>query len=176
MKTSATFGLPARVLHWVMAAMIIAMLFIGVGMVASVSGRHAVLVAIHKPLGVAVLVLVCVRIVVRVLSKPPALPEDLPWWQKVAAHGSHLVLYALMVAMPLIGWAMLSAGGYPVTLGGGVQLPAIVAADPVAFAWLRVAHRVLAYLFFLTFLAHFAAALYHGVIRRDGVVRAMVGR
>ncbi|KML14584.1 cytochrome B [Burkholderia cepacia] len=176
MKTSATFGLPARVLHWVMAAMIIAMLFIGVGMVASVSGRHEVLVAIHKPLGVAVLVLVCVRIVVRVLSKPPALPEDLPWWQKAAAHGSHLVLYALMVAMPLIGWAMLSAGGYPVTLGGGVQLPALVSADPVTFAWLRVAHRVLAYLFFLTFLAHFAAALYHGLIRRDGVVRAMVGR
>ncbi|AOJ36428.1 cytochrome B [Burkholderia lata] len=176
MKASTTFGLPARVLHWVMAAMIIAMLFIGVGMVASVSERHALLVAIHKPLGIAVLVLVCVRIVVRVLSKPPALPEDLPWWQKVAARGSHLALYALMLAMPLIGWAMLSAGGYPVTLGGGVQLPAIVAADPVTFAWLRVAHRVLAYLFFATFLAHFAAALYHGLIRRDGVVRAMVGR
>lgn len=176
MTASTTFSLPARVLHWVMAAMILAMLFIGVGMVASVSGRHEILVAIHKPLGVAVLVLVCVRIVVRILSKPPALPEDLPWWQKAAAHGSHLVLYALMVAMPLIGWAMLSAGGYPVTLGGGVQLPALVSADPVTFAWLRVAHRVLAYLFFLTFLAHFAAALYHELIRRDGVVRAMVGR
>ncbi|MGU7783991.1 cytochrome b [Burkholderia sp. PU8-34] len=174
MKT--TFSLPARVLHWGMAAMIVAMLFIGVGMVASVSERHAVLVSIHKPLGVAVLVLVCVRVVVRLSSRPPALPEDLPWWQKVAAHGSHLVLYALMMAMPLIGWAMLSAGGYPVTLGGGVQLPAIMSADPVAFAWLRVAHRLLAYVFFATFLAHFAAALYHGLIRRDGVMRAMVGR
>ncbi|MGU7769656.1 cytochrome b [Burkholderia sp. MR1-5-21] len=174
MKT--TFSLPARVLHWGMAAMIVAMLFIGVGMVASVSERHAVLVAIHKPLGVAVLVLVCLRVVVRFSSRAPALPEDLPWWQKVGAHASHLVLYALMIAMPLIGWAMLSAGGYPVTLGGGVQLPAIVGADPVLFAWLRIAHRWVAYLFFATFLAHFAAALYHGLIRRDGVVRAMVGR
>lgn len=171
-----TFGLPARVLHWVMAGMIVSMLFIGVGMVASVSERHAALVAIHKPLGVAVLVLVCLRVVVRFSSRPPALPGDLPGWQKVAAHGSHLVLYALMIAMPLIGWAMVSAGGYPVTLGGGVQLPAIVAADPVLFAWLRTAHRWVAYLFFATFLAHFAAALYHGLIRRDGVVRAMVGR
>ncbi|MBY4870708.1 cytochrome b [Burkholderia sp. Bp9017] len=176
MSASTTFSLPARLLHWVMAAMIVAMLFIGVGMVASVSERHDFLVALHKPLGIAVLVLVCVRIVVRFVSKPPALPADLPGWQKAAAHGSHLVLYALMLAMPLIGWAMLSAGGYPVTLGGGVQLPALVSADPAAFAWLRVAHRVLAYLFFVTFLAHFAAALYHGLIRRDGVARAMVGR
>ncbi|MDR8990495.1 hypothetical protein FEP57_02571 [Burkholderia multivorans] len=76
----------------------------------------------------------------------------------------------------MTGKLTLSAGGYPVTLGRGVQLPAIVAANPVTFAWLRVAHRVLAYLFFLTFLAHFGAALYHGLIRRDGVLRAMVGR
>jgi len=171
-----TFSLPARVLHWIMAAMIVAMLFIGAGMVASVSERHAALVAIHKPLGVAVLVLVCVRVVVRLSSRAPGLPGDLPGWQKVAAHGSHIVLYALMIAMPLIGWAMLSAGGYPVTLGDGVQLPAIVAADPVSFAWLRIAHRWLAYLFFATFIAHFTAALYHGLIRRDGVLRAMVGR
>ncbi|ABC37923.1 cytochrome b [Burkholderia thailandensis] len=174
MKT--TFNPLARLLHWVMAAMIVSMLFVGAGMVATVSGRHAVLVAIHKPLGVAVLVLACVRVVVRLSSRPPALPSDLPGWQKFAAHGSHLVLYALMIAMPLVGWAMLSAGGYPVTLGGGVQLPPIVPADAVWFAWLRHAHRWLAYLFFATFLAHFAAALYHGLIRRDGVLRAMVGR
>ncbi|KUZ65442.1 cytochrome B [Burkholderia ubonensis] len=172
----SVFSLPARVLHWVMAAMILSMLFIGVGMVSSVSARHAVLVAIHKPLGISILVLACVRVVVRLSSRPPGLPEDLPGWQKVAALGSHLALYALMIAMPLIGWAMLSAGGYPVTLGGGVQLPAIVSADPVAFAWLRIAHRWVAYLFFATFLAHFAAALYHGLVRRDGVLRAMVGR
>jgi cytochrome b561 len=159
-----------------MAAMVLTMLFVGVGMVASVSRRHDFLVALHKPIGIAVLVLVCVRIVVRLSSKPPALPEDLPGRQKVAAYGSHLLLYALMLAMPLIGWAMLSAGGYPVTLGGGVQLPALVSADPVTFAWLRLAHRLLAYLFFATFLLHFAAALYHGLIRRDGVLRAMVGR
>ncbi|AIV51193.1 prokaryotic cytochrome b561 family protein [Burkholderia pseudomallei MSHR5613] len=174
MKT--TFSPLARLLHWVMAAMIVSMLFVGAGMVTTVSGRHAALVAMHKPLGVAVLVLACVRVVVRLSSRPPALPADLPGWQKFAAHGSHLVLYALMIAMPLVGWAMLSADGYPVTLGGGVRLPSIVPADAVWFAWLRHAHRWLAYLFFATFLAHFAAALYHGMIRRDGVLRAMVGR
>ncbi|ACR27216.1 cytochrome b [Burkholderia glumae] len=164
----------ARALHWLMAMLIIAMLFIGVGMVGSVSARHTVLVAIHKPLGIAILVLVIVRLVVRLRRGAPPLPDDLPWWQKAAAHLSHWVLYALMVAMPLIGWAMLSAGGYPVVLGGGVRLPALVAADPVAFAWLRNAHEVLAFVLFATVLLHLAAALFHGLIRRDGVLRSMV--
>ncbi len=164
----------ARLLHWLMAALILAMLFIGVGMVGSVSARHAVLVAIHKPLGIAILVLVIVRLVVRFTSRPPALPADLPLWQRAAAHLSHWVLYGLMLAMPLIGWAMLSAGGYPVTLGGGVQLPPLMGADPVAFAWLRNAHEALAFVLFATVLGHLAAALFHGLIRRDGVLGSMV--
>lgn len=171
MKTG--FNPLARLLHWLMAAMILAMLFIGVGMVSSVSARHAVLIAIHKPLGIAILVLVIVRLVVRFSKRPPALPEDLPGWQRAAAHLSHWVLYALMIAMPLIGWAMLSAGGYPVMLGGGVQLPALMGADPIAFAWLRNAHELLAFVLFATVVLHLAAALFHGLIRRDGVLGSM---
>ncbi|NHH82542.1 cytochrome b [Burkholderia gladioli] len=171
MKTG--FNPLARLLHWLMAAMILAMLFIGVGMVSSVSARHAVLIAIHKPLGIAILVLVIMRLVVRFSKRPPALPEDLPGWQRAAAHLSHWVLYALMIAMPLIGWAMLSAGGYPVMLGGGVQLPALMGADPIAFAWLRNAHELLAFVLFATVVLHLAAALFHGLIRRDGVFGSM---
>ncbi|AYQ86789.1 cytochrome b [Burkholderia gladioli] len=171
MKTG--FNPLARLLHWLMAAMILAMLFIGVGMVSSVSARHAVLIAIHKPLGIAILVLVILRLVVRFSKRPPALPEDLPGWQRAAAHLSHWVLYALMIAMPLIGWAMLSAGGYPVMLGGGVQLPALMGADPIAFAWLRNAHELLAFVLFATVVVHLAAALFHGLIRRDGVFGSM---
>ncbi|NIE85053.1 MULTISPECIES: cytochrome b [unclassified Burkholderia] len=171
MKTG--FNPLARLLHWLMAAMILAMLFIGVGMVSSVSARHAVLIAIHKPLGIAILVLVIVRLVVRFSKRPPALPEDLPGWQRAAAHLSHWLLYALMIAMPLIGWAMLSAGGYPVMLGGGVQLPALMGADPIAFAWLRNAHELLAFVLFATVVLHLAAALFHGLIRRDGVLGSM---
>lgn len=171
MKTG--FSPLARLLHWLMAAMILAMLFIGVGMVSSVSARHAVLIAIHKPLGIAILVLVIVRLVVRFSKRPPALPKDLPIWQRAAAHLSHWLLYALMIAMPLIGWAMLSAGGYPVMLGGGVQLPALMSADPIAFAWLRNAHELLAFVLFATVVLHLAAALFHGLIRRDGVLGSM---
>jgi cytochrome b561 len=172
---TGTFTLAARVLHWSMAALILAMLFIGVGMVASVSERHAWLLAIHKPLGIAILLLAIVRLTVRLRHPPPPLPADLPALQKFAALASHWLLYFLMLAMPLIGWAMLSAGGYPVMLGESLRLPPIYPADPVAFAVLRHLHGWFALLLFLTFLVHMAAALYHGLIRRDGVLSSMTG-
>lgn len=164
----------ARLLHWLMALMVIAMLFIGAGMVASISERHEWLLNIHKPLGIAILVLVVVRLIVRFSTQTPPLPADLPAWQALAAKLSHYVLYALMLAMPLIGWAMISAAGDPVMLGQSVRLPSIVGADAATFAWLRGAHRYLAYLFFLTILAHLAAALFHGWIRRDEVLGSML--
>lgn len=176
MGESGMFTVAARLLHWLMAAMIVAMLFIGVGMVASVSERHEWLVRIHKPLGIAILALVLVRLAVRLRHPPPALPPDLPAVQKLAAHASHWLLYGLMVVMPLVGWAMLSAGGYPVMLTESLRLPPIFPASPVAFAILRHLHTWLAILLFLTFLAHMAAALYHGLIRRDGVLSSMTTR
>lgn len=176
MSTGQTFfSFPARVLHWAMAAMIVAMLFIGAGMVATVSEKHQWLLAIHKPLGIAILLLAIVRLIVRLRNPPPALPSDIPALQRVVAQLSHWLLYALMIAMPLIGWAMLSAGGYPVMLASGLQLPAILPENALVFAWLRTGHGVLAYALFFTFLAHMGAALYHALIRRDGVLRSMVG-
>ncbi|MHC1479166.1 cytochrome b [Frateuria aurantia] len=169
------FSLPARILHWLMAVLILAMLFIGVGMVASVSSRHAWLVAIHKPLGIAILALAVVRLLVRLRRAPPPLPADLPAVQKLAAHASHWLLYGLMLALPVVGWAMLSAGGYPVMLTDSLRLPSICPAGPVAFALLRHLHAWLAFALFATILAHLAAALYHGLIRRDGVLPAMLG-
>ncbi|GLQ49896.1 cytochrome b [Dyella flava] len=172
-KTGA-FSFAARVLHWLMAAMILAMLFIGVAMVASVSALHEWLLHIHKPLGIAILILAIVRFAIRLRRPPPPLPEDLPMIQQLAAHASHWVLYGLMIAMPLIGWAMLSAGGFPVMLSESLRLPPIVPVNPIAFAVLRQLHTYLAFLLFITFLAHMAAALYHGLIRRDGVLASMV--
>jgi len=165
----------ARLLHWLMALMIIAMLFIGAGLVASVSERHEWLIHLHKPLGIAILALVIVRLVVRFSTRQPPLPSDLPLWQVLAAKASHLVLYALMLVLPLLGWAMISAAGDPVMLSRSVQLPALVSASAPLFAVLRKAHGYLAYVLFLTVLLHLAAALFHGLIRRDGVLRSMTG-
>jgi cytochrome b561 len=161
-----------RGLHWLMAALILAMLFIGVGMVSSVS-RYVALVAIHKPLGILLLLLVLIRIGLRLRRGAPALPADLPSCQKAAAQASHIALYGLMLAMPLLGWSMLSAGGYPIVLYGPVHLPPIAPHDAGLYALLRDAHIWLAYLLFLTVLLHLGAALFHALIRRDGVFASM---
>ncbi|WP_155296028.1 cytochrome b [Pseudomonas gelidaquae] len=162
----------ARLLHWLMALMVIAMLFIGAGMAASVSERHEWLIHLHKPLGIAILALVIVRLVVRFSTRQPPLPADLPLWQVLAAKASHVLLYALMLVLPLLGWAMISAAGDPVMLSSSVQLPALLGANAPLFAVLRKAHGYLAYLLFLTVLVHLAAALFHGLIRRDGVLQS----
>ena len=162
-----------RLLHWSMAAAILAMLFIGVGMVSTVSPRYWTLVSIHRPLGITILLLALLRLGVRLRHGAPALPADLPRWQKLGAKGSHLALYGLMIAMPLVGWAMQSAGGYPIVLFGPLRLPPILPHDDALYGVLRIAHSWLAYLLFATFLVHLAAALFHGLIRRDGVFTSM---
>jgi cytochrome b561 len=175
MSTQPTHFAPlARLLHWLMAPLILAMLFIGAGMVASVSERHQWLIHIHKPLGALLLVLVLLRLIVRLSTRQPPLPVDMPGWQASAAKLSHYLLYALMLILPLLGWAMVSAAGDPVMLGSSLQLPSILPANATSFAVLRKAHRYLAYLLFLTVLLHLAAALFHGLIRRDGVLESML--
>lgn len=167
------FGAFQRLLHWSMAVLIVTMLFVGVGMVSTVSRLHNSLLAFHRPLGIALLVLVIVRLAVRLRRGAPPLPADLPMWQRLPAHASHVVLYALMIAMPLIGWSMLSAGGYPVVMFGGVHLPPIAPHDVTLYAWLRAAHTWLAMALYATVLLHLAAALFHALIRRDGVLASM---
>jgi cytochrome b561 len=173
-REDQAFSPIARLLHWLMAIMVIAMLFIGAGVVASVSERHEWLLNLHKPLGIAILLLVIFRVLVRVSTKNPTLPADLPNWQVFAAKLSHYVLYVLMFIMPCVGWCMISAAGDPVMLSETIRLPSLVPPNAQVFALLRTAHKWLAYLLFLTVLSHLAAALYHGWIRRDGVLRGML--
>src|SRR5258706_10623644 len=78
-----------------------------------------------------------------------------------------------MLIWPLSAWVLISAAHYPIVLYEPLRLPPILPHDLILYAWLRDLHTVLAYLLFATFLAHFGAALYHGLIRRDGVFESM---
>jgi cytochrome b561 len=162
-----------RLLHWLMAACILAMLFIGVGMVSTVMPKYLPLVAVHKSLGITILVLTFIRLALRLRDGAPKLPADLPASLQLAARLSHYALYTLMIGMPLIGWAMLSAAAYPVVVFGGLYLPAILPQSESLHSALWNAHFYLAFIFFALILLHLAAALFHALVRRDGVFEAM---
>ena len=162
-----------RLLHWVMAAGIVAMLFIGVGMLSTIAPSYVPLVATHKTLGVALFALVLVRLALRVVLGAPPLPASLPPLMRLGAVLSHWALYGLMIAMPLIGWAMLSAAAYPIVLFGNIRLPPILPQSDSLHTLLWAAHRWLAFAFFALILLHVAAALFHALVRRDGVFEAM---
>jgi hypothetical protein len=87
------------------------------------------------------------------------LPADLPRTQALAAKLSHVVLYALLIAMPLIGWGMLSAGGYPIVLYGSFHLPEYLPHHDELHSILRTTHTVLAYVFFATLATRRSSAL-----------------
>ena len=167
------FAALSRLLHWTMAVMVLTMLGIGVAMVASLAEYH-VLVSIHRPLGIAILILVVVRFVNRLLNRPPSFPAMMSRAERLAATASEYTMYGLMFVQPLVGWGMLSAARYPVVLFGPVHLPFILPHDAMLYAVLRKAHTVLAYFLFLTILAHVAAILWHALIVRDGMLTRMV--
>ena len=162
----------SRLLHWTMAAMVLTMLCVGVAMVASLANYH-VLVSIHRPLGIAILILVVVRFVNRLLNRPPPFPATMSRTERLAATASEYTMYALMFVLPLVGWGMLSAARYPIVLYGPLHLPNILPHNVRLYAVLREAHTILAYLFFLTFMAHFGAILFHTLIVRDGILKRM---
>jgi len=158
-----------RLLHWLMAACIIAMLFIGVGMVSTVAPAYLPLILIHKTLGVTLLALVVIRLALRLHYGAPPLPADLPPAMKLGARLSHLLLYGFMIVMPLLGLGMLWAAAYPVVLYGGIRIPALLPQSDRVHTLLWNAHFYLGFAFFALVLLHLAAGLFHALIRRDGV-------
>jgi cytochrome b561 len=163
----------SRALHWLMALLILSILFIGIGMVSTVSPRYHELLSVHKSIGMVIFVLAAIRLINRLLTRQPLLPADLPAWQRVLAKASHYILYALMFALPLVGWSMLSAGGYPVLIFDHLELPSILPLDAGLYATLRRTHTILAFLLFGVFLTHLSAALFHALIRRDQVLESI---
>jgi cytochrome b561 len=162
----------SRLLHWTMAVMILTMLAIGLAMVVSLADYH-LLVSIHRPLGIAVLVLAVVRFVNRLLRRPPPFPATMSRAECRMATLSEWLMYGLMFALPLVGWGMLSAARYPIVLFGGWHLPYILPHDVMLYAGLRELHTLLAFAFFFAFFAHFGAILFHAFVVRDGLLSRM---
>jgi cytochrome b561 len=164
-----------RILHWLTAGFVFTMLVVGFVMVNSL-GEYSRLVMVHKSIGVVILVVVAVRIVNRVTHRAPALPATVGPVERKLVVVSELTLYALLVAQPLVGWAMVSASGQPVVVFGSVRLPRIAPFDAELFSLLRQTHSIIAFALVAAVAAHISAVLLHTLALRDGMLSRMAFR
>lgn len=162
----------SRILHWLTAILVFSALFIGFVMVNSISD-YATLLTVHKTVGAVVLTVVVIRIVNRVTHRAPALPGTVGRVERVLVFGSELALYLLLLAQPLVGWAMVSAAGTSVSFFGALHLPRIAPVNLALFSVLRETHSALAYLLVAVIAAHISAVLLHTITLRDRMLSRM---
>ncbi len=166
------YPLRTRILHWLTAVLIFTTLLVGFVMVNSIDS-YAVLVGLHMTLGVVVLCIVVMRVANRFTHRAPKLPATVGRVEHKLVVGSELTLYALMLAQPLIGWAMVSATGRPPVIFGSLRLPRIAPFDADLFFVLRQTHAVLAYALVAVIAAHISAVLLHTLTLRDRMLSRM---
>ena len=127
----------------------------------------------HFMLGLTVFVLAFIRLAVHPAGPEPLIVPAPPSWQKALATTAHVLLYVLMIAMPLLGWLLLSASGKPVPFWG-MQLPALVAESKSVAAWVEEVHEAGGTAGYFLVALHAAAALYHHYFVRDNTLLRML--
>lgn len=167
----ARYRMPARLLHWTMAALVLAMIPAGFMMVQPDLDRATqnALFVFHKNVGILLLLLVIVRLIYRGLNAPPPLPASMPPLQQRIAAISHLALYTLLVVMPVAGYVRVKAGGFPIESLDAMGIPSLVPRSDALAAFAKSTHYVGGILLTALVVLHCSAALYHGVLKRDGV-------
>jgi cytochrome b561 len=164
----------AILLHWLVALLILGSFVVGTYMVnLDLSPWKLKVYSWHKWTGVTIFLLVAIRLAWRVTHQPPALPAATPEWQRHAAAIAHALLYLLMLAVPLSGWVMSSAGGFPVVYFGVLQLPDLVAKDKELFELMKSVHFALNKALLALVVLHVAAAIKHHYVDRDDVFARM---
>ena len=165
----------AKLFHWMMALLIFAQIALGLTAVAwRVSPTKLDLFVWHKSLGLLILALLALRLLWRLSHRAPELPWEMPLWERAAAHLSHFLLYALMIALPLTGWVIASASNVPFRIFWTIPLPAITAPDKSVSDLFATVHGWLVTLLALVLVAHIGAALRHHYVKGDTVLSRML--
>ncbi|HYC42747.1 MAG TPA: cytochrome b [Noviherbaspirillum sp.] len=170
------YTLPAIVLHWLTAILIVGAFALGLVMVdiPGITPTKLKYFSWHKWLGVTVLGLACLRALWRLTHAAPPLPLSMPAWQVKASHVLHGLLYVLIFSVPVSGYFYSLAAGVPVVYLGVVPLPVLIEANEVWKPILKQVHYALNMTLLACVLLHIGAAMKHLVIDRDGVFRRMM--
>jgi cytochrome b561 len=173
-NTANSYGAIAKFLHWTIVILIIAQFFLAESADELPDGIEKLsLLSRHKSIGMLVLILALARIGWKLASRGAPAPVPMPKQQRIAAAAGHGLLYLLVLAQPISGWAMSSAANYPVTLFGWIQFPALVGANHDLHELLQDVHEGLFVALAIVALLHAAAAIYHHVWMKDDSLRRM---
>jgi cytochrome b561 len=184
--TSSHYGIVAITLHWLIALLIFTNIGLGIYFNEILDAHDTlrrVLIPTHESIGLTVLVLSLARLAWRLVNPVPTPPADISREMKRLAHFVHYLLYFLMIAVPLLGWMMVSTSrsGAPISYFGLLSWPKIgfifnmTAAQKSAYGGVfEDSHIILAFLLLALALGHVAAALYHHFVRRDVVLQRML--
>ncbi|WP_342235265.1 cytochrome b [Inquilinus sp. OTU3971] len=175
-NTAERWGRVSIALHWTIAGLILLVQIpAGLTMNRVEPGLlQNILYDTHKMTGLTVFALAVVRLLWRWANPVPELPADMPPWQAAAARVTHGLLYLLILAMPVSGFIYTATGGFPVPLFYLVNLADFVPVSKPVAAVAKAVHLNLIWVLLAVVLLHIAGALYHHLVRRDGVLRRML--
>lgn len=174
MQPEGRYTTLAVVLHWLVAALVVAQVAFGWWMQTipkSPPGLRAEAFNLHKSAGMVIFALTLLRLGWRARHPPPVLPQ-MPRWQSMAARVTHIGLYVLLIALPLTGYLGSAFSGYPVKLFG-VALPMWAAKNEAVKAWMSSAHLAVSWALLAAFALHVLGVLKHALWDHDGVMRRM---
>jgi cytochrome b561 len=164
----------AKTLHWLMALVILSALPIGIALDKVPEGPiQNTLYDIHRSLGACVLFLALIRLAYRVTQGAPPPEPTLTAFERIVSHAVHMLLYVLMIAVPIGGWAATSAYGAPVVVFWLFELPPLLSKNEHLSEQLFALHKIGALTLGALVVLHIAGALMHGVVKRDGVLARM---
>ena len=174
-NSTRSWGSVSKALHWIIVLLIINQWLIAERADSLPNGLAKLqALAWHKSFGITILMLAVVRLVWRLLNPTPELASETKPWERSLARLSHVLLYALIFAMPLTGWMMSSARNFPVSWFHLFQLPDLVAPDKHIFEMMRNLHGLLFLALVGVALLHVAGALKHHFVDKNDVLKRML--
>jgi cytochrome b561 len=174
-NTPRRWGAIAQLLHWLIVLFIVAQFTLATLFEQLPAGaKKLTLLSRHKSIGITILMLALVRLAWRWSNPTPTLPDTLKPYERTLARLTHALLYVLLFAVPLSGWLMSSARGFPVSWFGFLQLPDLVPKNKVLYEALVTTHGILAWTLGIVATVHLVAALKHHFVLKDDVLRRML--
>lgn len=169
------YGVAAKAFHWGVALLVLTLLPLGWYMHDLPSGlARYQYVELHKSLGLLVLIIMTGRSLWRVFNPPPALPDTLPDWEKLAAKLTHWAIYGVLFLQVITGMTLVWAANSPLMLFGWFAFPSPLAPDKPLRHLMEEIHELLAFGIIILLFAHIGAALRHHFILKNDIMRRML--